>query len=324
MSFIKAHWTWAVGIVAGLWLLSRMLGSKTTAVGANVTTPTGTSVVYGGTNANDAAVQVAQLSAQTQLAQAQVSGNLAVQQAQIAQLANQDTQAANMHIADVQSAAALQITNSNNAVSLRVTDNQTQLGLAQVNAAAAIAAVQAQYGSQTAIAQAQYSSAAQIAAAQYGAEASIAQTSADLQLGLNYNATQLAAYGIQANVVNNQNAALTQIAQAQINSNTQIQSQYLNNQAQALSNQSQLMNETYSLEASGVFNKGGEGGVNQVAAWGALTNPGSAAAGDAAAAATAAASSSQISGIITSLGGAVSSTIGSITGLKAARAALPA
>jgi hypothetical protein len=297
MEWLKAHWTWVAGIVGGLWLLSKLLGSsKNVSAGANVSTPAGVAVTYGGTNANDAAVQVAQINAQSGAAQAQVAGNIAVQQAQLAQLANQDTQTANMHIADVQSAAALAITNSNNAVSLRVTDNQTTLGLAQVAGARDVGL-------------------AQIAGAR---DVAITQSNNALVLGVNTNATNLAGYGIQAQVVNNQTAALTQIALAQTSAAQAVQSQYLSNQAQALANQSQLMGETYSLEASGQFNKGGEGGVNQVAAWGALTNPGSAAAGDAAAAATAAASANQVSNIISSIGRAVTSTLGGVTGVMKA------
>lgn len=294
MDFLKKHWTWAVGIVAGLWLLSKLVGSsKTTAVGANVTTPSGVAVSYGGTNANDAAVQVAQLQAQNTLAQTQISGNLAVEQAKIAAQANLDTQNANVDVAGIQAANALAISNGNNAVAMRVSDNGLTLGLAQ----------------------AQYSSATAIAQAGYGAAASIAQTNADVTLGLNYNATQLAAYGIQSQVANHQTDALTQIAVAQSSANRDVQLAYLGDQAQVINNQSQLIADTYALERSGQLNKGGEGGVNQVAVWNSLTNPGSAAAGDAAAASTAVASASQISGIISSLGGAVGTTLSGITGL---------
>lgn len=293
MDFLKRHWTWAVGIVAGLWVLSKLLGKSTTAVGANLSMPTGTSVVYGGTNANDAAIQVAQLTAQTQLAQAQVAGNLSVQQAQLAAQANQDTQTANVEIADIQAAHALAISN-----------NQTTLGLAQVK-----------YGSETTIAQARYGSEAAIAQAQYGAAVSIAQTQADVALGMNYNATQLAAFGIQAGVVQNQTDALRQIALAQSQSNTEVQMAYLSNQAQVINNQAQLIEDTYALERAGVFNRGGEGGVNQVAAWGAIINPGSAAAGDIAAAQTAVGSSTQIGDIISSIGDAAGTTLSGLTGL---------
>lgn len=302
MDYLRAHWYWVVGLVVGLWVLMKMVGSKTSA-GANLSTPAGTSITYGGTNANDAAIQAAQINGQTQLAGAQIAANQAATLAQYSVQANQDTQvanvqisgitagrdvqiaqyttsaavamnaatqAANMDIAHTQGQFALDTTNSNNAAFMHVSDNATLLGVNtnQTN----LAAVQ------------------------------------------DSNAAKLAAYTIQGQVVNNQTNAFRDIALTTSNNATQVQLDGIDKAAGIaqgqLNNQADLQRMTFDLERYGVLNKGGEGGVNQLAAWNALINPASAASGDMAAANTSIQYSGQITGIIGALGTAVSEYIG--------------
>ncbi|HEY1212708.1 MAG TPA: hypothetical protein VGE93_03655, partial [Bryobacteraceae bacterium] len=247
MNFLKTHLVWVIGIVAGLWLLTRLIGSKASA-GANVSMPSGTSITYGGTNANDAAVQVAQLTQQSQMAAAQLAGNVAIQQTTIAAAAAADTNKTNLQLAQTQAANALAITNSNNAVAMQVTNNQTAVQMLQSYNQKDVATLQSN-----------------------NALLALFNTNATSLAGLrDTNASKLAAYGIQAQVANNQTAALAQIAMAQIGADAGAQQTYLQQQA-AL--RSQYMNLQYSelqsvlleVSKSGNFNSE-HGGANSVAA----------------------------------------------------------
>src|SRR4051812_42481417 len=103
IDYLKHHWYWVVGIAVGLWILMKMIGSQASA-GASVSTPSGSQIIYGGTNANDAALQVAQINAQTSTAGAQIAAGQAVQLAQYAVQANQDTQSANVAVTNITAA----------------------------------------------------------------------------------------------------------------------------------------------------------------------------------------------------------------------------
>lgn len=360
--WIRERWYIVLGILIGLWLLLKLVGNKTPASSSAATaSPSGTSVVYSGTNANDAAVQVAQLQAQSTLAGQQISGALAVQQAQIAEDAAANANATNIQLEQIKGANALNITNANNAVSLAVSNNQTQVGLAaaqygyltstaQYSAYRDVGVANAQAGAQVGIAQA--AATAQVGVAQANSATEIAQstnyynyntavvndqtqqaiaiTQSNNQLAAtkdtnasqlsaikDQNATQLAAYGIQAGVVNNQTAALRDIAVTTSNNSTLVQTTALNDatsvQAAQLANQSQIIHDTYSLESSGQLNKGGEGGVNQVSVWNSLLSPTSASAGDIASAQVGVAQANTgIAGIISSIGAAVGTAFKSL------------
>lgn len=349
----KKHWYIVAGALVGLWLLLKVVG-KDTATSATQTGPMGTSITYGGTNASDAAVQVAQLQANSNVAAQSVAGALAVQQSQIALEATKDTNATNITLAGIQGANALAITNSNNAVAMRVSDNTTaaavskaqfdyltagvqysayrdvgvatagatrDVGIAQANASRDVGVAQAGASRDVGIASANASRDAAISKALYDyygllstnqtyRDVTTIQSNNTLAAVKDTNATQLAAYGIQAGVVNNQTAALRDIAITASNNDRMVQTSYIDTQgriqAGQIANQSQLIDLTYQLERSGQFNKGGEGGVNQVAVWNALINPSSAASGNVAAAEAARVSSSQLANIIASIGNAVS------------------
>src|SRR3569833_684542 len=98
MEFLKQRWYWIAGALIALYIFFRIVG-KSASGGANVTGPSGTQVVYGGTNANDAAVQVAQLQNQSVLAAANLAASQAVQIATLSEHATENTNAANIDIA---------------------------------------------------------------------------------------------------------------------------------------------------------------------------------------------------------------------------------
>jgi len=286
MEFLKQRWYWIAGALIALYIFFRIVG-KSASGGANVTGPSGTQVVYGGTNANDAAVQVAQLQSQTALAAANIAAGQAIQIANLQEHATENTNAANIDIAhtnatanvsiaNIQAANALAITNSNNTAGVLISNNNTALGMVQSNNQAQVA---------------------------------MDQAAKNLEAIKNTNDAKLAAYGIQAAVVNNTTNAYRDIALGEQGVQTAAVKAVSQSDAQRLSLQQQIAQMTYQLEASGQLNKGGEGGVNQVAVWNALLNPGSAGTGDAAAAATAAASANQISSIIKSIGDAAKGTL---------------
>lgn len=307
---IKSRWYWFVGGLIGLWLVSKFIHSSSSASGtSDASTPAGVAVSYAGTNANDAAIQVAQTQAQSTLAAQQIAGNIAVQQAQIAQQAQAESDASNIQLAGVQGQYGLAIANSNNAAAVAQANDAMQLGIVQSNNSTTLGVAQSGDAAQVAMTQAND-------AFQLGENANAAQLAA-VQ---NTNATQLAAYGIQAQVANNQTAALESIATTVSNNAAQVQTTALNDataiQTKQLTNQATVINDTYALTSSGAFNKGGEGGTNQVAAWNALINPASASSGDTASAAvgTAQATSTQIAGIIAALGGAAKNGLSQVFG----------
>lgn len=271
MEYLKEHWYWLVGLVLGLWVFMKLVGNKASA-GASVSTPTGSQIIYGGTNANDAAVQAAQINAQTQVAGAQIAAGQAVQMAQFAVQQNQDTQTANVAIANVQGQYGLAVTNSNNNAAMHVSDNATLLGINANDTN--LAAVQ------------------------------------------DSNATKLAAYGIQAQVVNTQTNAYRDIAQTQSNNNASVSLSAINAahdiEREQVANQERLQQQTFDLERYGIFNKGGAGGAEQLAAWNALVNPASAGTGDMAVAQVATAQANSTTGIINAIGGAVSGFTGQL------------
>jgi len=286
MEFLKQRWYWIAGALIALWIFVKIVG-KSASGGANVTGPSGTQVVYGGTNANDAAVQVAQLQNQSALAAANIAASQAVQIATLSEHATESTNAANIDIAhtnatanvsiaNIQASNALAITNSNNTAGVLISNNNTALGMVQSNNQAQVA---------------------------------IDAAAKNLEAIKNTNDAKLAAYGIQAAVVNNTTNAYRDIALGEQGVQTAAVKAASQSDAQRLSLQQQIAQMTYQLEASGQLNKGGEGGVNQVAVWNALLNPASAGTGVAAAAATAAASANQISSIIKSIGDAAKGTL---------------
>lgn len=312
----KEHWYFVVGGVIALWVLMKLMASKAS-VGANVSTPGGTSMILGGTNANDAAVQVAQIQAQSGLAASQIASNQAQQVAAYSVQANSDTVLGN--VAMNRDAMTAQM-------AIAVTNGSRDVAIAQAGDTAAVQVAGINAGRDVAIA------GSQVQQAQYALDISNSNNAASMHisdnatlLGVNtnqtnlaavqdHNATQLAAYGIQAQVVNNQTAAYRDVAVNAQNNNAQIQMNAINTagaiEQQQLNNQSQLQNMTYSLEASGVFNKGGAGGTSQVAAWNALINPASASAGDSAVAQVATAQANSTANIINAIGSAVSNYIG--------------
>lgn len=291
IQWLKEHWILAAGAVIGFFVLIKLLGRNSTA-GGNATGPGGTQVVYGGTNANDAAVQVAQLNSQSQLAAQQIAGSIAVQQGTLALAAQKDTNATDLSIEQVKAANALAITNSNN-----------QLGLAQ-----------AQIGGNVAL--------AQTAAAR---DVALTQANNALTLGLDTNetnlaalrdtnATKLRAYSIQGQVVNNQTNALRDIAVTQTMADASTQQKYIDARTQLQSEyMSTQQSELNSLLGSSSFDlKSQHGGANSEAALAAILNP--AAAGVASVGASAADTTIDApqnnAAIIGAIGGAVKNFVG--------------
>lgn len=232
-----------------------------------------------------------------------------VQQASInaasAQQANQLQGQYNLGVLQLQSDAqntlvAAQATNlqTNDSEAIALAQLQTQQSIAntgveaQVNVADTAASTQADINQQNQkTQQIQIQTSAQTAAQQLASETSMYNTGANLQASLAQTAasvinnqtsatlqTNLAGIGEQNNA-NNLNAGIETTA---INDQTNLNSQYLTEQstlattAQA-NNQSVLQYEENAI-SSGVFNKGGAGGANQVAAFesvvtGASQNP---------------------------------------------------
>lgn len=284
MEFLKAHWYWVVGAVIGLWLalkLFKAAGSSTSA-GANVSTPTGTQIVYGGTNANDAAVQVAQMQAQSQLAAQQIAAGQSVDVAKIALAATQVNDSTDLQKTQVLAANALAITNSNNNTAVIQSNNQTEV---------------------------------QLRTADFGYQLGVNTNATNLAALENTNAAKLASYGIQAQVVNNQIDAARDVSIAQIGAeasvaNTLTAAQLQAQQMQATTQQKQL-DTVAGLIYSGKLNKGGAGGQNQIAVLNSVINPATAGSNTAAvassqasqAASSAAATAAMWNGIATAVKG---------------------
>lgn len=288
MEYLKAHWYWVLGAVIGLWIALKLFKSAgSSSVGANVSTPTGTNVIYGGTNANDAAVQAASIQAQTELAGQQIAAVQAVNLATIAYKANADSEASDLQKTQVLAANALAITNSNNQTAVIQSNNQTsvQLTTAQLGY---------QLGTTT---------------AQLGYQLGLDTNAANLAALKDTNSTKLAAYGIQANVVNNQVNAARDVSVAQINANEStyaiLTAAQIQEQQMAENSRQQQVNTVAGLIASGALNKGGEGGVNQVAALTTVLNPASAGSADAAAAGAAASAAASSAAMWNSISGMV-------------------
>lgn len=312
----KEHWYWVAGVAIGLWVLLKLVGSKASA-GANVSTPGGTQMILGGANANDAAVQVAQIQAQSGLAASQIASNQAQQIAAYSVQANADTTAGNVAMnRDAMSAQmAIAITNGSRDVAVAQAGDTAAVQVAGINASrdVAISGSQIQQA-QYALAISNSNNAAAMHVSDNATMLGINSNQTSLAAVQDKNATELAAYGIQAQVVNAQTNAYRDIATNAQNNNASIQMNAINTSGaiaqQQLDNQSQLQNMTYSLEASGVFNKGGAGGASQVSAWNALINPQSAGAGDAAVAQVATAQANSTAGIISAIGNAVTNYLG--------------
>lgn len=248
-------------------------------------------VVAGGVDPN---VQAADIAAQAQ----QAAGSQALQ-------AQTQSLGAGLQALQIQTAPQMAAVNAG-----------LQLGLAQTSATQE--STDAQTAAGVAVQQLQSGSAVQIALAQAGAgvqenssnnattlgvstiQAQVVnnQTAAELAAQQDIDATSLGITGLQvygATTINGQNtSSATSIAQT----NAATQQDYINTTGtvdlaqieaafglgtQSLDNQSTALNDTMALETAGTFNKGGEGGLNQITAWLATFN--SSATGQAASAA---------------------------------------
>lgn len=232
-------------------------------------------VVAGGVDPN---VQAADIAAQAQ----QAAGSQALQ-------AQTQSLGAGLQALQIQTAPQMAAVNAG-----------LQLGLAQTSATQE--STDAQTAAGVAVQQLQSGSAVQIALAQAGAgvqenssnnattlgvstiQAQVVnnQTAAELAAQQDIDSTNLGIAGLQvygATTINGQNtSSATSIAQA----NAATQQDYINTtgtvdlaQIEAqfglgqglLANQATAESDTYSLETAGTFNKGGEGGLNQITAW---------------------------------------------------------
>lgn len=297
LEFLKHRWYLVVGALVGVWIVIKLMGSGSSgSTTSSATIPAGVGITYTGTNANDAAVQVAQLQNQSSLAGMQIAAAQAGQLATLAEHATESTNAANVSIAGITTSGKVSIAGIDAGAAMRASDNATALGIVQSNNGKAVSIKQAND------------------AYLLGLDTN----ATNLKALVNSNATQLAGYGLQSQVANNQIAALENIAIATSGDAAKVQTSAITAQqqllAQQLSNQATVAADTYRLVSSGQLNKGGSGGTNQVAAWNAAVNPSSAASGNAASATVAygQATSSQIAGIITAIGGAVKNGLSAV------------
>ena len=234
VTLLKSHWYYVLGAVIGIWLVLKLIRGSSSASSSNSgSSVAGSSITYPSTNANDAAIQVAQIQAQSNAASDQIALSQAVNLAQIQEHATENTNSADVSIAGIKAANALAITNSNNSAAVQI-NGQNQV---------------------TAI---------------NGQNTSLAATE-------NTNATKLAAYGIQANVMNNQITAASQVAQTAITANSTVQQTYINDQAKL--NSQYMTTQATNLQSvlaevarSGGFNSQ-HGGANSTAAVAAVLNP---------------------------------------------------
>lgn len=278
--WIQQRWYWFAGAAVGIWLVSKLLSSGAETSGATV--PAGTAITYTGTTANDAAVQVAQLANQSQLAGASIAMQQALGLGAIAAEVQKDTNAANVAVTQTQARAALDIANSNNTAAMRSSDNALTLGLAQT---------------------------------EYAYYLGIDTNRTNLQALEDTNATQLKAYGIQANVANNQIGALRDIAIHTSDNLTNVQLVAIGADERMQADQTALQNKTLDYAHNLIrYNliRGGTAGTNQIAVWNTAVNPASAASGNAASAAATIADAnapSKIAQIIGSIGSAIAAPI---------------
>jgi hypothetical protein len=288
MQWIKEHpWIAAIGGLA-VFLFVYILRSGGSSSGSSG----GTTYVSSGPSD---AVQQAGIAASAQTAQAQAAATVAAQQTQaqynVAVLDQQNKQQQNdiagsvaleqerdaLSVANLQYSSATAINDSNNAAAVRQADiganaqadiadtaAKTQAAIAGVNAAASVSinnqnqhTQQAQINAASAAFEHQLETEAAIAAGNQGVVN--AQTAADLaKVGI---AGGVAEYNTNAAVVNNQNviAGTVAINQANANAATQISGQQTAGQVSTIQSLINSIN-------SGVFNKGGSGGTNQVSA----------------------------------------------------------
>lgn len=265
-NFLKSKWYWIVGGIVGLYLAMKLFSSRSSSGTATVsgTDPYAaysSPSVIANTQSTDAALQIAQIQANSGIATAQIAGNQAIQQATIAEHANENTNAANVNIAQIQSAQALAVTNSNNAVAMHVSDNNLALGLnnntLQWHSADLANNLALNNNSLQWHAIDQTTNLAEI---QSGNQLSATRDTNATQLAelQSTNAAKLAAFGIQAGVANNQTAAQQQIADAQITANQSVQSKTLDTvqqmQTDQLNAQSHLADVARDLLNTGQIN----------------------------------------------------------------------
>ena len=186
-------------------------------------------------------VQIAQLQQQAALQNTLTSGQVASQQSSDQLTAALAATGGASHIADVNAMAATQINSGNNATSIALAGIQAPLSMAQIQAS--LQAQINQNGAAVSIAQAGDTAQVMIAGGADATQVAVAQANATAATAIagGADATQVALGADQANVYNNL-----------INNTTQVQLAGLG------------------LVGSGVLNKGGEGGVNQVSAFGTI------------------------------------------------------
>ena len=231
------------------------------------------------------AVYTAELAANAQSTQAAAAAQ--VQQAQVAG----QLQVA----ADTQESTDAQ-TSAQQAVALQTILSQAQT--AQYGAAAQLAAAQSGNAAQVAIANT--SAASQVGVATIQGQTAVQQAADALAATQSTNATSYGVAQLQAGVVNNQTSAALALGSLQSNNqlelgedtnaaqvsendvNNATQNNYINTvgsvdlsqilaqyglDTQGIDLETQQLNDTQNLIDSGVFNKGGEGGLNQLAAF---------------------------------------------------------